>query len=289
MSTPQVIMLAHMSLKHIHQRLANFLRFVQLSGITSRKLCTTLIRRLVLSLRFLLSRWQILCQCEKQRTSFSSLDLTKRKIDEESGSSINSDEQSQVSCGLNDYRVDAYFAAHYSSFEQIVIPLNNVACSLCPSIIEPRNDSSSSSSQTLDTILHSPEMLSPSDDRTTPSLRISVSDDSNTPMYTSHLVTSPTADPRRLHHRQRGYSTESTDKLGSGDFSRLSRASRDMTLVAEGSQLSIDLSTGISHEGTMVSSPTCMKDQGTPILSFGDIYPVAPENFPRYEKTRRKM
>ena len=77
---------------------------------------------------------------------------------------------------------------------------------------------------------------------------------------------------------------EPTDKLGSGDFSRLSRArSRDMTLVAESSQLPID-----SHEGTMVSSPTCAKDQGTPVLSPIEINPVAPENFSRHEK-RRKM
>ena len=127
-------------------------------------------------------------------------------------------------------------------------------------------------------------MLSPSDDRTTPSLPTSVSDDSDTPIYASRFVSSPTAVTRR-HHQQRGYSMESTDKLGSGDFSRLSR---NMTLVAECPQLSIDLSTGmISHEGTTVSSPTCVKDQGTPILSPDVIYPVAPENFPRYR--RRKM
>ena len=112
MSTPQVTMLVHLSLKHIHQQLANVLRFIQLSGNASRKLCTALIRRLVLSLRFLLSRWQILCE-KQRRTSLSSLGLTKPKIDEESASTINSDGQSQVSCGLNDYRVYAYFAAHY--------------------------------------------------------------------------------------------------------------------------------------------------------------------------------
>ena len=78
---------------------------------------------------------------------------------------------------------------------------------------------------------------------------------------------------------------EPTDKLGSGDFSRLSR---DMTLVEKSSQLSIDFSTGHSHEGTMVSSPTCAKDQGTPVLSPIEIYPVAPEKFSRHEK-RRKM
>ena len=175
--------------------------------------------------------------------------------------------------------------------EQIIIPLDNVACSLYPSIIEPRGDSSSSSSQTLDAVSHSPEMLSPTpSDRTPPSLRLSVSDDSDTPTYITSqpLVSSPTSVTRRLHHSLRGYSMEPTDKLGSGDFSRLSRASRDMTLVAESSQLSIDFSTGHSHEGTMVSSPTCAKDQGTPVLSPIEIYPVAPEKFSRHEK-RRKM
>lgn len=112
MSTPQV-MLAHPSLKHIHQRLASFLRFIQLSGITSRKLCTTLFRRLVLSFRFLLSRWQIMREKQWRRVSFSSLGLSKPKIDGESGSTINADGQSQVSDGLNDHRVYAYFAAHY--------------------------------------------------------------------------------------------------------------------------------------------------------------------------------
>ena len=89
MSTPQVIV----SMKHIHQRLASFLRFIQLSGITSRKLCTALFRRLVLSLRFLLSRFQILCEKQStRRVSFSSLlGLKKPRIDEESGSAIIAD------------------------------------------------------------------------------------------------------------------------------------------------------------------------------------------------------
>ena len=37
MSTPQVIMLAYPSLKHIRQGLVTFLRFIQRSGATSRK------------------------------------------------------------------------------------------------------------------------------------------------------------------------------------------------------------------------------------------------------------
>ena len=133
-------------------------------------------------------------------------------------------------------------------------------------------------------------MLSPSDDRTTPTLHISVSDESNTSIYTRQpIVSSPTAtaDTRRHHHRQRAYrsdSTESVDKLGSGDFSR---RTRDMTLVAESSQ-SFDLSIGISHEGTTISSPTCVEGQGTPVLSPIIVYPVAPERFLRHEK-RRKM
>lgn len=284
-------MLAHLSLNHIRQRLATILRFIQRSGINSRKLCTALFRHLVLSLRFLLSRWQILCEKQWRRVSFSYLDLTKPEIDEESESTINADGRSQVSGGLSDYRVYAYFAAHNND-EQIIIPFNNVACSLYPSIIEPRYGSSSSSSQTLDTVFQSPEMLSPSDDRTTPSLHISVSDDSNKPIYAAHIVSSPTADTRRPHpgHRIRAYrsdSTESTDKLGSGEISRLTR---DMTLVAGSSQLSIDLSTVLSHEGTTISSPTCVGDhwQGTPVLSLIDIYPVPPEKFSRHEK-RQKM
>ena len=86
----------------------------------------------------------------------------------------------------------------------------------------------------------------------------------------------------------RGYrydSTESTDKIGSGD---ISRSTRDMTLVAEPSQMSLDLSTRLSHEGTMISSPICAEDQATPVLSPNDIYPAAPENFSRHKK-RRKM
>ena len=98
-------MLAHLSLKHIHQRLATFLRFIQRSGITSQKLCTALIRHLVLSLRLLLSRWQILCEKQWRRVSFSYLGLTKPKIDEDSGSTINDDGQSQVSGCWNSCKV----------------------------------------------------------------------------------------------------------------------------------------------------------------------------------------
>ena len=125
-------------------------------------------------------------------------------------------------------------------------------------------------------------MLSPSGDGTTLSLHKSVSDDFGSPICTSQLVSSPTADTRRPHHRLRGYhsdSTESTVALDSGDFSRLSR---DMTLVAESSQLSFDLSTGLSHEATI---STREEDQGISVI---DIYPLAPEYFSRYRK-RRKM
>jgi len=138
--------------------------------------------------------------------------------------------------------------------------------------------------------MQSPEMLSPSpsDDRTAPSVHISVSDESDIsdqPTYTGqrHFVSSPTSVTRRLHHRQLGYrsdSTESTDKLqvGSGEISTLSR---DMTPVAGTSQLSIDLSKRLSHE---VSSPIlCVEDKSTI-----EIFPVAPEGFSRYRK-RRKM
>jgi hypothetical protein len=161
--------------------------------------------------------------------------------------------------------------------EQTIIPFNNVACSLCPSIIEPRDGSSSGSSQTLNAILQSPEMLSPSDDLTTPSLalHISVSDDSDTPIYTTqhHFVSSPTSDTRRPHHRLRGYrsdSTESTDKLGSEEISRLTR-DHDMSLVT-GTWSSQFPSIGLSH------------DEKTVTVS---IYPVAPEYFSRHEKRRR--
>lgn len=106
---PQVIM----SLKHIRRLLALFLRFIQLSGTTFRKLCTALFRHLVLSLRFLLSRCQILREKQWRRVSFSSLGLTKPKVDGESGSTINADGQSQVSGASNDHRVCANFPAHY--------------------------------------------------------------------------------------------------------------------------------------------------------------------------------
>ena len=106
MSTPRV-MFSHPSLKHIHQRIASFFRFVQLSGTASRKLCTALFRYLVLSFRFLLSRGQILCEKQRRRVSFSSLGLTKPEIDVESGLTINADGQSQVSDELNDHRVYA--------------------------------------------------------------------------------------------------------------------------------------------------------------------------------------
>ena len=142
----------------------------------------------------------------------------------------------------------------------------------------------SSSSQTLDAVLQSPEVLFPSGDGTTPSFHKSVSDDSCSPICTTQLVSSPTSDTRRTHHRLRGYlfdSTESTVPLDSGDFSRLPR---DMTLVTEPLQLSFDLSTGLSHEAT-ISTRDSEEDQG---ISDIDIYPVTPENFSPHEK-RRKM
>ena len=173
--------------------------------------------------------------------------------------------------------------------KQIIIPLNNVAYSLHPSIIEPHDGLSSSSSQTLNAVLQSPEILSPSDDQTSPSsLRISVSDVSNKPIYTTqpHFVSSPIAETRRpgSHHRLRGYSdsTGSTERLDSREISSLTR---DMTLVAGSSHLSLDPSTRFSHEGATVSSPTCAEDPETPVL---EIYPVAPEHFKRHEN-RRKM
>ena len=101
MSTPQVIMLTHLSLKFIQQRLATFLRFIQRCGIASQKLCITIFRHLVLSLRFLLSRWQILHEKQWRRVRFSFLGNTKPKIDELSGSTTNADGQSRVSGGMN--------------------------------------------------------------------------------------------------------------------------------------------------------------------------------------------
>ena len=143
-------------------------------------------------------------------------------------------------------------------------------------------------------------MLSPSDDPTTPSLHnISASDDSDPPITTQpHLVSFPAADTRRPHHRLLGYrsdSTESTDMHGSEEISRLTYG---MTLVTKSSQLSFDLSTGLSLRGMIDISLEIVENQGTPVLSQNniypvalsrnDIYPVAPENFSRHAK-RRKM
>ena len=176
--------------------------------------------------------------------------------------------------------------------EEIIIPLNNVACSHHHSIIEPRHGSSSGTSQTLDAVLQSPEAPSPSDDRTAPSspLHVFVSDDSNSPKFTAqrHFVTSPTVYTRQHHHSMPGYrsdSTESTEKLGSGE---ISRSTRDMTLVAESSHSSFYSSRRLSREDTIISSPTCVEDKETPALTQYDISPVAPEHFSRYKK-RRKM
>ena len=117
-----------------------------------------------------------------------------------------------------------------------------------------------------------------------------MSDDSKLPLYTGqrHFVLSPTVDTRRPHHRMPGYrsdSTESTEKLGSGEISCLTR---DMTLVAESSHSSFYSSRRLSREDTIISSPTDVEDKETPALSRDDICPVAPENFSRYKK-RRKM
>ena len=97
----------------------------------------------------------------------------------------------------------------------------------------------------------------------------SVSDNSNSPVYTTqlHFVSSQTADTRRPHHRLRGYhtdSTESTEKLGSGEMTR------DMTLVAGSS---LELSTTLSYDGSMISSPTCAEDLKTPVLIASQISP----------------
>ena len=161
MSKPQVIVFAHPSLKHVHQRLMTFLYFIQRSGTTARKLCTTLFGHLVLSFRFLLSRWQILCQKQMRRgVNFSSLVLIKPKINE-SGSKINAG-QSQVSCGLS--RSTLTLQELQPITNEQIIPLNNLALSLYPSTIERHDGSSSGPSQTLNAILQSPEILSPSED-----------------------------------------------------------------------------------------------------------------------------
>ena len=134
-------------------------------------------------------------------------------------------------------------------------------------------------------------MLSPSDDRTAPSstpvLHISESDISDEPIYATQIVSSPTIDIRRSHHRIRAYrsdSMESTERLGPGEMTR------DMTLVAESrsSHLSLDLSSRLSHDGTMISSPICAEDPEIPVLTLSQIYPAAPEVFLRHKK-RRKM
>ena len=111
---PQVIMSASdPSLKHIQQRLVTFLQFVQrgLGSSALRKLCIAIFKCLALLLRFLRSRWQILC--EKQWTSMisSSLSLTKQKNNCEYGSitDANGLHQVQVSGRLNHRCLYAYF------------------------------------------------------------------------------------------------------------------------------------------------------------------------------------
>ena len=295
--------LAHPSPKYIQQRLLTLLRFIQrvLGSAILRRLCTALFRRLSISLHPLLARWQILCKKPWRRVGFSFLGLTKPEIDEEYGSTIDTqtDGQIQVNGELNDHRV----YADSTIDEQIVIPLSNIACSLHPSINEPHESSIPTSSQTLDTALRlqMPEVSSPSNDPTSSTssssashISISVSDESDLPMYTTqlHFVSSPTADLRRpapAHHRIRGYrsdSTESTERLGSGEMS----SSRYKTLVAdpESLHLSIDLCRPVSRQETLISSPTCVDEPETPALSWNQIFPVAPENFQRHEK-RQKM
>ena len=162
---------------------------------------------------------------------------------------------------------------------QIVISLDDVACSLYPSsngLHHGLHDASGSRSS------QSPEMFSR--DRNTPgSLH---PDGSYLPMYTTHLVSSPIADthrPANLHHRLRGDyrsdSGESIEQLGSGEMS----SSRDVTLVAP-SHISINVPEKSPHQETLISSPTSPTSPAVP----NDISPVAPEYFTRYEK-RRKM
>ena len=168
---------------------------------------------------------------------------------------------------------------------QIVISLDDVACSLYPSSNGPHHGlhdaSGSRSSQTLNAPMspHSPEMFS-RDRSTSGSLH---PDGPYLPMYTTHLVSSPIVDthrPANPHHRLRGHdrsdSGESIEQLGSGEMS----SSRDVTLVAP-SHMSINVPERSPHQETLISNPT-----GPAVPN--DISPVAPENFTRYEK-RRKM
>ena len=171
---------------------------------------------------------------------------------------------------------------------QIVIAPDKVACSLYPSsngrLQDGLQDASGSRlSQTLNGPMssHSAEMHSQG--RNTPtSPHISGPGNSYLPMYTMHLVSSPIADthrPANLHHRLRGYrsdSTESMEQLGSGEMS----SSRDMTLVAP-SHLSFDVN--LPHQQTSISNQTSLKTQACP----SGISPVAPKNFARYEKRRK--
>ena len=293
---PRVIMLARPSLKHIQQRLVTFLRFLQrvLCPATFRKLWTALFRHLALSFHPVRLRWQILHEKQARKTGFTSLGPTKPKTDGEYKSIIDSDGQSQVGGRLND--TNSTLTLQPTIDEQIVIPLDNIACSLYPSINEPIEGEGSSSSQALDSamVLQSPEMLSPSRHSYPPtsssnSSHISISVPE--PIYTTQrdFVTSPTIDTRRLaHHRILGYrsdSAESEEQLGSGEMS----SSRYRPLVADPESLysSNGLSRKPSCQETLISSPTCVDDLETPALSRSQIFPVAPENFKRHDKRRR--
>lgn len=109
---------------------------------------------------------------------------------------------------------------------------------------------------------------------------IYVSDESCSTIYTTqdHLVTSPIVDTCRPVHR--GYSMESVECLGPGEMS----SSREITDINPDRilpNLSIDPSRRLSRQETLVSSPTCFEEGPS------DIYPVAPEQFKRYDKRRR--
>jgi len=180
--------------------------------------------------------------------------------------------------------------------EQTVLP---IAYSLYPSRNEPHHGSSSRSSQMLDVaaLSRSPEILC-RDRKAIP--HISGPDGSYlttdpTSSAQPHLGSFPTVDTRlgrraNLHRLKRGSpqpsrsdSAESIEQLGYGEMS----SSRDFTLVAELSDVSVDSPEKLSHQETLVSSPTC-EDPRTPALSSCGISPLAPENFKRYEK-RLKM
>src|SRR5882757_11086637 len=89
-STSRVIMSIYPSLKDVQQRLVTFLRFIRrvIGPAIFQKLCTTLLRRLNLSLRFVRCKWQILCEKQQKRVSSSTSGSTKPQIDEDYESAI---------------------------------------------------------------------------------------------------------------------------------------------------------------------------------------------------------